>query len=246
MDRDRRPGERVREEPPEDRVPNADAAVRDRVPDRPRLVRTVDPDRPALRPAGEHVGERRDAKRGRPVRARRIGRDQPLVHVVAPGRRGGRVRADGHLRAQHRPPPAEERQLPRRDVDEDPRPDAADLDGARLDEPGHAVGADRQLDAEPARAAIAAPQRRAQRSKSPSIQPKSLPTRLSLLPSLLHRIADGQNIVAIDAPALHVIGARFAVKFAHGRPLFDTKTHAIQIIYHKIDDGQVIDPGKVE
>src|SRR5947209_6234106 len=67
----------------------------------------------------------------------------------------------------------------------------------------------------------------------------------SKLRRFAHRIADGQNIVAIDAPALHVIGARFAVKFAHGRPLFDTKTHAIQIIYHKIDDGQVIDPARL-
>src|SRR3954464_1771603 len=67
-------------------VREPDAAVRDRVADRPRLVRAVDRGRSALRPPGEDRRERRDPERTWSVWAARVGRDEALVHVVAPDR----------------------------------------------------------------------------------------------------------------------------------------------------------------
>src|SRR3984893_9442310 len=55
-----------------------------------------------------------------------------------------------------------------------------------------------------------------------------------------------QYIVAIYTLAAHIIGTGLAVEFAHSRPLFNAQPHTIQVIDHKIDDGETIDFREVE
>ena len=61
-----------------------------------------------------------------------------------------------------------------------------------------------------------------------------------------HGITHGQDIVAVHAPARHIVGARLAVQFTHGGSLLNTQTHAIQIVHHEVDGGKMIDLGEVE
>ncbi len=140
------PLERQPEELRHDPVGDPDAAVRDGLPDRPRRVGPVNGDRPALRPAGEHVRERRDADRSGTERAVLVGRDQALVDVEAAGRGGRRRGADRGLRAQDLPAMVEERDALRGEVDDDPRRDLLDLDLPGRDPGGHPVRALRDLD----------------------------------------------------------------------------------------------------
>ena len=70
----------------EHRVVDPQTAVRGDLPDGLGAVRPVDRDRPALRPVGERRRERRDADAPRAPGPRRIGCEEPLVDVEAPGR----------------------------------------------------------------------------------------------------------------------------------------------------------------
>ena len=104
------------------------------------LIRPVDRDRPALRPLLEHVRERGDADRRGAPRAGRVWGDQPLVHVVPPGRRGCGRGADGDRGFERLLPPLEEHEPPLGQVDGDSGVHGIDIDVSRSDETCNAVG----------------------------------------------------------------------------------------------------------
>ena len=87
---------RLAKRPSEHTVLQAKAAVRGGATDRGRLVRPVDGDGSSLHPVPEHVRVGRDPDRPRAPRPRRISRNETLVDVEPPGRRGCPRRPDGH------------------------------------------------------------------------------------------------------------------------------------------------------
>ena len=116
----------------------------------------MDRDRAALRPAGEHRRERRDADRAGAERAAGVGRDQALVDVVAPRRRRRRARADRRRRLDRLRPFRGRASRAARTGRRRSASDAADPDRRSAHVADHAVRAQRQLDAVPRRAAARA------------------------------------------------------------------------------------------
>ncbi len=63
---------------------------------------------------------------------------------------------------------------------------------------------------------------------------------------IAHRITYRQDIGAIHTPALHIVSARLAVQLTYRGSLVNAQAHAILVVDHKVDDGQLIDLGEVE